>query len=73
MKKLKEKIGDISSYLQLLLTPNVFPKVQEAVEKQDKTMLINVCRTAKIPDSYMSSIVPIILSVSPNAKWPQIV
>ena len=70
MKNLQEKLADVSSYLQSLLSPNVFPKVQEAVEKSDKTMLIEACRTAEIPDSYLSSIVPVILSVDPKAKWP---
>ncbi|PVX23235.1 MAG: hypothetical protein CW691_11170 [Candidatus Bathyarchaeum sp.] len=70
MKNLQERIADVSSHLQSLLSPNVFPKVQEAVEKKDKTMLIEACRTAKIPDSYMSSVVPVILSVSPKLKWP---
>ncbi len=73
MKNLQEKIADVSSYLQSLLSPNVFPKVQEAVEKKDKTMLIKVCKNAEIPDSYLSSIVPIILSVGPNQKWPEFI
>jgi hypothetical protein len=70
MKNLQERIADVSSYLQSLLSPNIFPKVQEAVEKKDRTMLIKACRAAKIPDSYLSSIVPAILSVSPTQKWP---
>jgi hypothetical protein len=72
MKNLQERITDVSSYLQSLLSPNVFPKVQEAVEKNDKTMLIKACKTAEIPDSYLSSIVPVILSVSPKVKWPAV-
>lgn len=72
MKTLKERIADVASHLQSLMAPNVFPKVQEAVEKKDKTLLIEACRTAKIPDIYVSSVVPIIFSVGPNQKWPAI-
>lgn len=72
MKKLQERIADVSSYLQSLLSPNVFPKVQEAVEKRDKAILIEACKNAEIPDSYVSSIVPIVFSVGPEAKWPQV-
>lgn len=71
MKSLQERITDVSTYLQSLLNPTVFPKVQEAVEKQDRTMLIEACRTAKIPDIYLSSVASIILSVQPK-KWPDI-
>jgi hypothetical protein len=73
VKNLQERIADVSSYLQSLMTPNVFPKVQEAVEKKDEKMLIKVCRTAKIPDIYLRSIVPIILSIGPEQKWPALV
>ena len=73
MKKLQERISDVSSYLQSLLSPNIFPKVQEAVEKRDEAMLVKACKTAEIPESYLSSIVPIIFSISPEAKWPQLV
>ena len=72
MKTLKERIADVSSYLQSLLAPNVFPEVKEAVEKKDETLLISACRKAKIPDKHMSSMVPLLLSVGPNQKWPAI-
>ena len=70
MKSLQERIGEVAYHLQSLLSPEIFPRVQEAVEKGDKTMLIKACRTAKIPDSHISSIVPMILSAAPR-KWPE--
>ena len=70
MKILKERIADVSFYLQSLITPNVFPKVQDAVERKDKNLLIEVCRKAKIPEVYLGNVVSVLLSVSPEAKWP---
>jgi hypothetical protein len=72
MKTLKERIADISSHLQSLMAPNVFPEVQKAVEKKDKTLLIKACRIAKIPEIYVSSLVSILLSVGPNQKYPPV-
>jgi hypothetical protein len=72
MKTLKERIADLSSYLQSLTT-DVFPEVQEAVEKKDKNLLIRVCRKAKIPETYLPTVASILLSVGPEQpKWPGI-
>lgn len=70
MKTLKERIADVSSYLQSLMAPAVFPKVQDAVEKRDKNLLMKVCRETKIPEIYSSTIVSVLLSVGPEQKWP---
>jgi len=70
MITLKERIGDVSSYLQSLMTPDVFPKVQDAVERKDKNLLMKVCRKAKIPEIYLGTIASVLLSVSPNQKYP---
>ena len=70
MKTLKERIADVSLYLQSLMAPNVFPKVQDAVERKDKNLLIKVCRKAKIPEIYLGVIVPVLLTVGPEQKWP---
>lgn len=72
MITLKERIGDVSSYLQSLMTPDVFPKVQDAVERKDKNLLMKVCRKAKIPEIYLGTIASVLLSVSPNQKYPAI-
>jgi hypothetical protein len=70
MKTLKERIADVSFYLQSLTAPDVFPKVQDAVERKDKNLLMKVCRKAKIPEIYLSSLLPVLLSVGPDQKWP---
>ena len=70
MKTLTERIADVSSYLQSLMTPDVFPKVQDAVERKDKNSLMKVCRKAKIPDIYLGNVASVLLSVSPENKWP---
>jgi len=70
MKTLKERIADVSLYLQALTAPKVFPKVQDAVERKDKNLLMKVCRKAEIPEIYLGNVVSILLSVGPEAKWP---
>jgi hypothetical protein len=70
MKTLKERIADVASYLQSLMAPEVFPKVQEAVERKDKNLLMKVCRKAKIPEIYLGNVVSVLLSVGPEQKWP---
>jgi geranylgeranyl pyrophosphate synthase len=42
---------------------------EEAVDKQDKNALAKVCKNAKIPTIYISSIVSVIMSFQPQ-KWP---
>jgi len=71
MKSLKERIAEVSQSLQLLMGPAVFPAVQNAVEKKDKDLLVEICRKIKIPEIYMGVIVSVLLSVSPEQwKWP---
>ena len=71
MKNLKERIADVSQYLQHLMEPAVFPEVQNAVEKKDKDSLVEVCRKIKIPEIYIGVVVSVLLSISPRQpKWP---
>ena len=70
MKTIKERIADLSFYLQSLNTPDMLPKVQDAIEKKDKNLVIKVCNNAKIPDVYIGPIASVLLSVGPNQKWP---
>jgi len=70
MKTLSERIADVSLYLQSLMAPNVFPKVQDAVERNDKNLLVKVCRKAKIPEIYLGSVVAVLLTIGPEQKWP---
>lgn len=70
MKALKERIADVSMYLQHLMAPAVFPEVQNAVEKKDKDSLVEVCRKIKVPEIYIGIIVSVLLSVNGRqAKW----
>jgi len=70
MKTLKERIEDVASYLQSLMAPDIFPEVQDAVERKDKNLLMEVCRKAKVPEIYLSILVPVLLTIGPNQKWP---
>ena len=70
MKSLNEKIVNLSQYLQILSTPKFSSEVQAAVGKNDKNALAQVCKKAKIPSSYVHSVISAVLSVSPDYKWP---
>jgi len=70
MISLKERLADISSYLQFLTTPEMLPKVKDAVERKDKTSIMKLCRKAKIPEEYRSTVTSVMLSVSPQEKYP---
>ena len=73
MKDLKERISEVSQYLQRLMAPAVLPDVQEAVEKKDKDMLVEICKKNQIPETYRGIIPSILLSVGPDQpKWPTI-
>jgi uncharacterized protein YgiM (DUF1202 family) len=72
MKTLNERLADISLYLQSLNTPKFSSAIQDAVEKKDKISLIKVCKKAGIPETYRGTIVSVILSVSPEQKWPSL-
>ena len=70
MENLKERMANISMYLQRLMEPEVFPEVQNAVEKKDKDSLIDVCRKIRIPEIYTGVIVSVLLSMSgQQPKW----
>ena len=70
MKTLKERITDVSSYLQALMTPDIFPKVQDAVDRKDKNLLMKMCRKAKVPEIYLGVVASVLLSVGPEQKYP---
>jgi hypothetical protein len=70
MKTLNERIADVSFHLQSLTTPEFFSQVQDAVDRRDKNSLIKVCKKAKIPRIYLSTVVSVLLSVGPEQKWP---
>ncbi len=70
MSNIKTKISDISKHLQTLTNPEYSEQVQQAVEKQDKNLLISVCNRAKIPSAYTGNVVSIAMSVKP-LKWPE--
>jgi hypothetical protein len=70
MKTLNVRIADVSFHLQSLTAPEFFPQVQDAVERKDKNLLIQVCKKAKIPAIYLGTVVSVLLSVGPEQKWP---
>ena len=70
MITLKERIAEVSSHLQSLMAPEIFPKVKNAVEKNDKALLMKVCKKANIPETYLGTVASILLSVGPDQKWP---
>jgi len=70
MKNLKNRIAEVSQYLQRLTAPDVFPEVQNAVEKKDKNQLVRVFKKIEIPLIYVPIMVSLLLSVSPQQKWP---
>jgi len=70
MKTLNERIADVSFYLQSLTAPDLLPKVQDAVERKDRNLLMKVCRAAKIPAIYLGIVVSVLLTIGPEQKWP---
>jgi len=70
VKDLKEKVSEISSYLERLMEPDTFREVIDAVEKSDKDLLIETCRKVNVPDVYTGSIVSLILTLSRQIKYP---
>jgi len=72
MSYLNKNIAELSGCLQSLTAPQFASKVEEAVEKKDKTTLIRICRDAKIPRKYLASIVSALftMSASPQQKYP---
>jgi hypothetical protein len=72
MKMLNIRISNMSSHLQSLATDEFYSKVQEAVEKKDKNLLIKICQKAKIPQIDINPIVSLLLSISNLVKWPEV-
>ena len=70
MRNLNFKLADLSVHLQTLSKPEYAEKIQQAVEKNDKTAIIKICKSAKIPSAYIGSVVSVVLSYSPM-KWPE--
>jgi hypothetical protein len=70
MKNIDERISDVSRHLQSLAAPKYSSEIQQAVERNDRSSLIKVCRKAKIPQVYIGTVVSTILSVKPAMKWP---
>ncbi len=71
MKNLNERIAEFSSHLQALTAPEIFPTVEEAVKKNDKKSLLEICKKANIPKTYSNSVVSLLLSIDvAQPKWP---
>lgn len=73
MKNLKEKVSEVSSYLERLMEGDVFSEVIEAVRKSDKDLLVQTCKKAGVPDVYTGSIVSLILALPLVPKYPVLV
>jgi hypothetical protein len=69
MKTISEKIAEVSKYIHLLSMPEYSVDVKAAVEKSDKKALMFLCKKAKVPSTYASTVCSVILSVDPM-KWP---
>ena len=73
MKDFNERLTDVSLHLQTLTAPEFCSEVQDAVEKNDRSLLMEICKKAKIPTQYLSTVVSVVFSVGPNVKWPDFV
>ncbi len=67
---LNTKISAVASSLQTLNKPEFSNEIQEAVNKNDKNLLIKTCEKANIPKACIASVVSVIMSVTPQ-KWPE--
>ena len=69
---IKNKISELSAYLQSLTAPKFNKRVEEAVEKKDKDALLKICKSAKIPSEHHGTVVSVLLSMSsPQQKYPE--
>jgi len=69
----RKDIVKLSGYLQTLSRPEFARQVEEAVETKDKGTLVAVCKSAKIPAKYFSTIVTTLFSMSGDQpKYPTI-
>jgi hypothetical protein len=69
MKSVTMRLYELSRHLQILSQPDYRDSVEEAVAKNDKKALLDICRKSNIPKAYRSSIVSIALSIDPK-KFP---
>lgn len=75
MTLVRKDIAELSGYLQTLSRPELARKVREAVETKDRSSLVEVCKSAKIPAKYFSTIMTALFSMSGNPdqiKYPDI-
>jgi len=70
MKRVKERIIELSRYLQRLTDPDVFPDVKRAVESKDRYALGEICKKVKIPEVYIGIVTSVLFAVNPQQKWP---
>ena len=71
MKTFNERIADVSFHLESLTAPEFSSDVQDAVEKKDKNLLLDVCKKAKIPAIYLGTVVSTLFNMSSEQpKWP---
>lgn len=70
MKNLSNRLAALSMHLQTLSKPEYAEEIEQAVEKNDKKAIINICKSAKIPTVYIGSVASVVLSYSPM-KWPE--
>lgn len=70
MESLKTRASKVSFYLQRLMEPKIFPGVQVAVAKKDKENLMEICKKAKIPSSYIVLLISILLATGVWPAWP---
>ena len=59
-------------HLETLTAPNLLPDVQNAVEKKDRAKIVKICKKAKIPEYYHTSVISVLMSIGPNTKYPAI-
>jgi hypothetical protein len=62
---------ELSTNLQLLKTAKFSKKVERAVEKRDKNALLKIFKNAKIPSEHHASILSVLMSASPQQKYPE--
>jgi hypothetical protein len=72
MSNLNKNIAELSSYLQSLTTPEFASQVEKAVETNDKSSLIKICRNAKIPTKYFSTVIATLFTMSSQPKYPDL-
>ena len=69
MKTVKDRISEIAYYLQSLMHPDVFQDVEKAVKEGNSASLIEACKKGNVPPQYISTLVPLLVSIR-QPKWP---